>query len=119
MVIHGILVHIGVLKDAQLELGIQNPAAGIGAAASLEFPQEQTELVQALKAAGANVVSVVIMNRAYVLTPISDASDSVLLVYRPGITCGAEAVADALFGETAIRRYGAGFESAGGYAQGH
>ena len=30
MVIHGILVHIGVLKDAQLELGIQNPAAGIG-----------------------------------------------------------------------------------------
>ena len=42
------------------------------------------------------------MNRAYVLTPISDASDSVLLVYRPGITCGAEAVADALFGETAI-----------------
>ena len=25
-----------------------------------------------------------------------------LLVYRPGITCGAEAVADALFGETAI-----------------
>ena len=71
-------------------------------AASLEFPQEQVELVQALKAAGANVVSVVIMNRAYVLTPISDASDSVLLVYRPGITCGAEAVADALFGETAI-----------------
>ena len=71
-------------------------------AASLEFPQEQTELVQALKAEGANVVSVVIMNRAYVLTPISDASDSVLLVYRPGITCGAEAVADALFGETAI-----------------
>ena len=59
-------------------------------AASLEFPQEQVELVQALKAAGANVVSVVIMNRAY------------LLVYRPGITCGAEAVADALFGETAI-----------------
>lgn len=71
-------------------------------AASLEFPAEQVELVQALKAAGANVVSVVIMNRAYVLTPISDASDSVLLVYRPGITCGAEAVADALFGETAI-----------------
>ena len=42
------------------------------------------------------------MNRAYVLTPISEASDSVLLVYRPGVTCGAEAVADALYGETAI-----------------
>ncbi len=71
-------------------------------AANLEFPEEQTQLVEALKAAGANVVSVVIMNRAYVLTPIADASDSVLLVYRPGITCGAEAVADALFGKTAI-----------------
>lgn len=71
-------------------------------AANLEFPAEQVELVQALKNAGANVVSVVIMNRAYVLTPISEASDSVLLVYRPGVTCGAEAVADALYGETAI-----------------
>ena len=71
-------------------------------AANLEFPAEQVELVQALKAAGANVVSVVIMNRAYVLTPVSESSDSVLLVYRPGITCGAEAVADALYGETAI-----------------
>ena len=71
-------------------------------AADLEFPQEQVALVNALKTAGANVVSVVIMNRAYVLTPISEASDSVLLVYRPGVTCGAEAVADALYGETAI-----------------
>lgn len=71
-------------------------------AANLEFPEEQTSLVNALKAAGANVVSVVIMNRAYVLTPISEASDSVMLVYRPGVTCGAEAVADALYGETAI-----------------
>lgn len=71
-------------------------------AANLEFPQEQTQLVEALKAAGANVVSVVIMNRAYVLTPIAEGSDSVLLVYRPGITCGAEAIAQALYGETAI-----------------
>ena len=42
------------------------------------------------------------MNRAYVLTPIVNAADSVLVVYRPGVTCGAEAVADCLFGETAI-----------------
>ena len=29
-------------------------------------------------------------------------ADSVLLAYRPGVTCGAQAVADALFGETPI-----------------
>ncbi len=79
--------------------GTHDPAWG---ADTLEFPKEQTDLVDALKAAGANVVSVVAMNRAYVLTPIEQASDSVLLVYRPGATCGAEAVADALYGETAI-----------------
>lgn len=72
-------------------------------AANLEFPDEQVQLVEALKAAGANVVSVVIMNRAYVLTPIAESSDSMLLVYRPGITCGAEAIAQALYGETAIQ----------------
>lgn len=79
--------------------GTHDPEWG---AASLEFPQEQIDLVNALKEAGANVVSVVVMNRAYVLTPIAEASDSVMLVYRPGVTCGAEAVADALYGETAI-----------------
>ena len=71
-------------------------------AASLEFPEEQVQLMQALDKAGANVVAVVLMNRAYVLTPAAEASDSVLLAYRPGVTCGAEAVADALFGESAI-----------------
>lgn len=79
--------------------GTHDPSWG---AATLEFPQEQTDLVNALKVAGANVVAVVVMNRAYVLTPIAEAADSVLLVYRPGVTCGAEAVADALYGETAI-----------------
>ena len=71
-------------------------------AASLEFPEEQVQLMQALDKAGANVVAVVLMNRAYVLTPVAEAADSVLLAYRPGVTCGAEAVADALFGESAI-----------------
>ena len=47
-------------------------------------------------------MSVIVMNRAYVMTPVVESSDSVLLVYRPGVTCGAEAVADALYGETAI-----------------
>ena len=34
---------------------------------TLEFPQEQVDLVKALKDAGANVVEVVLMNRAYVI----------------------------------------------------
>lgn len=79
--------------------GTHDPAWG---AATLEFPEEQTALVNALKASGADVTAVVVMNRAYVLTPIADSADNVLLVYRPGVTCGAEAVADCLFGETAI-----------------
>ena len=70
--------------------------------AVLEFPEEQVSLVKALGDAGANVVSVVLMNRPYVLTNIAEMSDSVMLAYRPGVTCGAEAVAEALLGETAI-----------------
>ena len=48
------------------------------------------------------MVTVVVMNRPYVLAPIADASDTVLLVYRPGVTCGAKAIADTLFGENTI-----------------
>lgn len=79
--------------------GTHEPAWGTD---TLEFPQEQVELVKALKDAGANVVEVVLMNRAYVMTDMVDMADSVLLAYRPGVTCGAEAIADALFEETAI-----------------
>ena len=70
--------------------------------ATLEFPGEQADLVKALNAAGANVITVVIMSRAYVLTEIARESDTVFLAYRPGVTVGASAVADALFGETPI-----------------
>ncbi len=79
--------------------GTHDPAWG---ASTLEFPEEQVKLINALDKAGANVTAIVVMNRAYVLTPVAEAADSVLLVYRPGVTCGAEAVADCLFGETAI-----------------
>ena len=79
--------------------GTHDPAWG---ASTLEFPEEQVKLINALDKAGANVTAVVVMNRAYVLTPVAEAADSVLLVYRPGVTCGAEAVADCLFGETEI-----------------
>ena len=79
--------------------GTHDPAWG---ASTLEFPENQVALINALDQAGANVVAVVVMNRAYVLTPIADAADTVLLVYRPGVTCGAEAIADTLFGENAV-----------------
>ncbi len=79
--------------------GTHDPAWG---AANLEFPDDQLALIGALDAAGANVVAVVVMNRAYVLTPIEGAADTILLVYRPGVTCGAEAIAETLFGEHAI-----------------
>ena len=42
------------------------------------------------------------MSSASAVTPIVEAADTVLLVYRPGVTSGAEAIADCLFGETAI-----------------
>ena len=79
--------------------GTHEPAWG---AATLEFPEEQLALHNALDSAGANVVAVVIMNRAYVLTPVARAADSVLIAYRPGVTCGAQALADTLFGENSI-----------------
>ncbi len=79
--------------------GTHEPSWGT---ATLEFPEAQAELVKALDAAGANVITVVLMNRPYVLTDIAEESDTVFLAYRPGVTMGASAVADALFGETPI-----------------
>ena len=79
--------------------GTHEPAWGTS---TLEFPAEQTDLVKALKNAGVTVVTVAIMNRAYVMTPIAENSDALLLAYRPGCTAGADAVAEALFGEAAI-----------------
>lgn len=79
--------------------GTHEPAWG---SANLEFPEEQVNLVKALDAAGANVVSVVLMNRPYVMTEMVELSDAVLLAYKPGVTMGAEALVDTLYGEAAI-----------------
>ncbi|HHT14435.1 MAG: glycoside hydrolase family 3 protein [Christensenellales bacterium] len=79
--------------------GTHEPAWGTS---TLEFPSMQTDMVKALKKAGVPVITVVLMNRAYVLTPIANNSDAVLLAYRPGCTAGAEAVAEAIFGEAKI-----------------
>lgn len=79
--------------------GTHEPSWGT---ATLEFPNEQADMAKALKAAGVHVVAVAVMNRAYVLTPIAQSSDCLLLAYRPGVTAGAEAVARALYGESPI-----------------
>ncbi len=79
--------------------GTHEPAWGT---ATLEFPREQTDIVAALEASGVKVVTVVLMNRAYVMTDMVNMSDAVLLAYRPGSAAGADAVAEALFGKTAI-----------------
>ena len=79
--------------------GTHEPAWGT---ATLEFPEEQMALLRALRAAGANVVEVVLMNRPYVMTEAAELADSVLLAYKPGVTCGASALADTLCGEAAI-----------------
>ena len=87
---------IVVLGEAS---GTHEPAWGT---ATLSFPQEQLDLINALDKAGVNVVTVVLMNRPYVITPVSDASDALLIAYRPGVTAGAEALAHVLFGDCAI-----------------
>jgi beta-glucosidase len=79
--------------------GTHEPSWGT---ATLIFPDQQTDMVKALKASGVKVVTVVIMNRAYVMTDIAANSDCVMLAYRPGATAGAEAIAKALYGETPI-----------------
>jgi beta-glucosidase len=69
---------------------------------TLVFPNTQTDLLKALKKAGATVVTVVLMNRAYVMTEVAANSDAVLLAYRPGMSSGADAIAETLFGKHAI-----------------
>ena len=75
--------------------GTHEPAWGTS---TLEFPDEQADLIAALGESEAQVVAVVLMNRPYVMTDVVNACDAVLLAYRPGMTAGAEAVAEALLG---------------------
>lgn len=79
--------------------GTHEPSWGTS---TLIFPNEQLDMVKALKSSGVPVITVVIMNRPYVMTEISENSDCVLLAYRPGAAAGAMAIAGALYGETPI-----------------
>lgn len=69
---------------------------------TLDIPEEDLELLRALDSAGIPTISVVVLSRPYVLTELVELSDSVLVVYRPGVSRGAEAVANALAGELPI-----------------
>lgn len=79
--------------------GTHEPAWGTN---TLIFPDEQAEMVDALDKAGVPVVAVVLMNRAYAMADIAAKCDAVLLAYRPGMTAGADAVAEALLGRSPI-----------------
>jgi len=68
----------------------------------LDFPEEQIALLKRLHTAGLPVIAVVILGRPYVLTPILPYTDTILVVYRPGVTEGAHAIAQALFGDSPI-----------------
>ncbi|MGB4426727.1 MAG: glycoside hydrolase family 3 N-terminal domain-containing protein [Limnochordia bacterium] len=65
---------------------------------TLEIPDAQVQLLSVLKEQGIPTICVVVLSRPYILTEVVDLADSVLIVYRPGVTAGARAVVDALFG---------------------
>lgn len=69
---------------------------------NLEIPAADMDLLRALDAAGVPTISIVVLSRPYVLTELVELSESVLVVYRPGLSMGAVAIADALAGELPI-----------------
>lgn len=68
----------------------------------LDFPEEQMALLRSIDQAGIPIIAVVVLGRPYVLAPVLDYADSILVVYRPGVTEGAAAVAEAVFGKASI-----------------
>ncbi len=60
--------------------------------------EEQLDVLRKYKNAGVKVVTVVLMQRQYVLTEVEELSDAILVVYRGGNGIG-EATAECLFGE--------------------
>lgn len=62
------------------------------------IPADQLAIIQGFHDAGVKVITVVISPRPYVLTPIMDISDAVMLVYRGGTGMG-QAAAGCIFGD--------------------
>lgn len=64
------------------------------------IPEEQLSVIRKLHERGVKVITVVILPRPYVLTPVVEMSEAVLVVYRGGNGIG-QAVAECLFGDFA------------------
>ncbi len=71
-------------------------------AETLEIPEDQLALLRTFNDADIPVITIVVLSRPYVLTELVELSDSVLVVYRPGVTEGARAIVDALYGDGPI-----------------
>lgn len=69
---------------------------------TLEIPAEQMTLLRALNEQDIPTICIVVLSRPYVLTEVVELCESVLIAYRPGVTVGAQAIADALFGDIPI-----------------
>ena len=64
------------------------------------IPEEQLSVIREFHEAGVKVVTVVILPRPYVLTPVVEMSDAVIAVYRGGNGI-AQATAECIFGDFA------------------
>jgi beta-glucosidase-like glycosyl hydrolase len=64
------------------------------------IPEDQMSIIRDFKNAGVKVVTVILTPRPYVLTPLMEISDAVMLVYRGGNGIG-QAVAECIFGDFA------------------
>ena len=64
------------------------------------IPADQQALIKKFHDAGVKVITVIILPRPYVLTPLLDTSDAIMLVYRGGTGIG-QATAGCIFGDFA------------------
>lgn len=64
---------------------------------SLELTASQQEILEAVKATGTPIVTVVLMGRPYILTWCDENTDAILIAYYPG-SKGGVAIAETLFG---------------------
>jgi len=64
------------------------------------IPEDQLSIIRKFHEAGVKVITVIISPRPYILTPLIDISDAIMLVYRGGTGIG-QATAACIFGDFA------------------